>query len=203
MSTQPITSWTLAVLPVKNTVLLPHMFLPLSVGRPQSAGAVEAAMSHEEKTLAVVTQRDVKVDQPGSADLYTVGTRAIIKKMARTDNAIEVVVQGIERVEIVRYEQTEPSLRAWVQSMPVPEETGPEVEALYRAVLGQAQRVLELAQAESQVNIQQLAAQAGDPLRFVYLIGSMMGLDVAREQALLEAPSALASLTPAARFPQS
>ena len=45
MSEIPLVSWTLAVLPVKNTVLLPHMFLPLSVGRPQSAAAVEAGPS--------------------------------------------------------------------------------------------------------------------------------------------------------------
>ncbi len=55
--------------------------------------------------------------------------------------------------------------------------------------MAQAQKVVELAQTEAPISVQQLAAQAGDPLRFVYMIGSMLGLDVPREQALLEATS--------------
>ena len=54
-------------------------------------------------------------------------------------------------------------------------------------MLEQAGRVLELAQPQAPINVQQLAAQAQDPLRLVYLIGSMLSLDVAKEQALLEA----------------
>jgi ATP-dependent Lon protease len=186
-SLSPITSWTLAVLPIKNTVLLPFMFMPLSVGRPQSVAAIEAALANEEKVLVLVAQKDSTIDQAGPGDLYTIGTRAVVKRMARAENAIEVVVQGIERVDIVRYEHTEPFFRALVQTVPLPSDGGTEVEALFRAVLERSQKMLELAQNETTVNIQQLAAQAGDPLRFVYLIGSMMGLDVAHQQALLEA----------------
>ena len=56
-------------------------------------------------------------------------------------------------------------------------------------MLGQTARALELAHPESAVNIEQFAAQAQDPLVLVYQIGSMLSLDVAREQALLEAPT--------------
>ena len=42
---------TLPVLPLKNTVLFPHLFMPLSVGRPSSLAAVEAALATEEKTF--------------------------------------------------------------------------------------------------------------------------------------------------------
>src|SRR5437868_4872866 len=134
-ATTPIVSWTLAVLPVKNTVLLPYMFLPLSVGRPQSAAAVEAALAHEEKALVVVAQKDASKDQAGPDDIYAVGTRAIIKKMARSENAVELLVQGIQRVQVLRYEQTEPFLKAVVQTIPLPEDGGTEVEALYGAVI--------------------------------------------------------------------
>ena len=49
--------------------------------------------------------------------------------------------------------------------------------------------MLELAQPQSPVPVEQLMAQAGDPLRLAYMLGSMLSLDVAREQALLEAPT--------------
>jgi ATP-dependent Lon protease len=180
---------SLPVLPLKNTVLLPYLFMPLSVGRPTTLAAVEAALAGEEKTLVLFAQKDASNDAPGEADLYTVGTRAIVKKMARGENTVELLVQGVERVTLVRVEQTEPYLKARVRPLPLPEETGTEIEALYRSVLELSGRVLELAQPQAQVDLRQLAAQAGDPLRLAYLIGSMLSLDVTKEQALLEAPT--------------
>jgi ATP-dependent Lon protease len=177
----------LPVLPLKNTVLFPHLFMPLSVGRPNSMAAVEAALASEEKTLVLFAQRDAGNDQPGADDLYAIGTRAIVKKMVRGDNTVEMLVQGVERVALVKIEQAEPYLKARVRVLPFPDDGGTEVEALFRSILELGARVLELAQPQAQVDINQLAAQAQDPLRLAYLIGSMLSLDVAKEQALLEA----------------
>ena len=177
---------TLPVLPIKATVLLPHMFLPLSVGRSQSLAAVEAALASEDKALVVVTQRDPAVETPQFGDLYTVGVRAVIRKMARTPQGVEIVVQGLDRVSL-RPEPGEGYLKARVEPAPLAEEGGAEYEALYRAILDLAKRMLEIAHADSPLDVNQLAAQAGDPLRVAYLLASMVGLDVAKEQALLEA----------------
>jgi ATP-dependent Lon protease len=183
------TVWTLPVLPLKNTVLLPYMFIPLSVGRPGSRAAVEAALGTEDKTIIVVAQRDPNNDVPALADLYSVGTRAVIKKMARSESGLEILVQGLDRVLLQTMEQTEPYLKAQVQALPFPAGEGPEIEALYRALLEQARRVIELAQPEAKVNFGQLIAQAAGPLQLVYLLGSLLGLDIAREQSILESNS--------------
>src|SRR5262249_6457766 len=97
--------------------------------------------------------------------------------------------QGVERVIILKIEQTEPYLKARVQPLPLPEDGGPQVEAMHRAVLELAGRALELAQPQTPVQIQQILAQARDPLHAAYLLGSMLSLDVPKEQALLEAPT--------------
>jgi len=102
-------TWTLPLLPLKNTVLLPGMFLPLSVGRPNSRAAVEAALATEDKLLIVVAQRDPNNEQVGLADLHAVGTRAVIKKMHRSEQAIELLVQGVDRVQIQTLAQNEPA----------------------------------------------------------------------------------------------
>jgi ATP-dependent Lon protease len=180
---------SLPVLPLKNTVLFPYLFMPLSVGRANSLAAVESALSGEDKTLVLVAQKDAANDAPGGDDLYAIGTRAIVKKMARGENVVELLVQGVERVAIVRIEQTEPFLKAVVRPLPFADETSPEQEALHRSILELSGRVLELAQPQAEVDIAQLAAQAGDPIRLAYLIGSMLSLDAAKEQALLEAPT--------------
>ena len=121
-------------------------------------------------------------------DLYTVGTRAVIKKMARSGAGIELLVQGVERVSLVGLEQTDPYLRAQFRSLPLPDDQGTEVEALRRAVLELTARALELARPEGGFDIDQLLAQAPDPLILAFLVGSMMSLDVTKEEALLEAP---------------
>lgn len=180
---------TLPVLPLRNTVLFPSLFLPLSVGRPNSVAAIQAALPTEEKTFLALGQRDGANENPASADLCTVGTRAVIKRMAQDDGTINMIVQGVERVLVEEIVQTEPYLRARVRVHPVLEESGPHIEALDRAVLDLARRALELVQPQAPVSIEQLVEQAPDPVKRAYLFASMMSLDAKKEQALLEAPS--------------
>jgi ATP-dependent Lon protease len=179
---------TLPVLPIKNTVLFPGLQMPLSVGRPASVAAVEAAMGSEEKQIVVIAQRDAAVDAPTQGDLYTMGTRAIIKKQTRRKDALlELAVQGVERVVLLKIEQTTPYLQARVRSLPAPTDGGAEVEALHRSILDLARKALELAQPQAPTQVGQLLASTDDPLRLAYLLGTMLNLDLAKEQALLEA----------------
>ncbi len=186
---------TLPVLPLKNTVLFPSLFLPLAVGRPGSVAAVEAALAGEEKTLVLVAQR-TDADEPAVPDgLFTTGTRAVIKRLNRTDEAMEVLVQGLERVRLAAFDQVEPYLKARVEVLPLPQDDGTELEALQRAALEQAAKAIELAQPQQgAVNIQQMLAATTDPLRLAYLLASMLSLDVEKEQAVLEAPTRLEAL---------
>src|SRR3974377_1608127 len=84
---------TLPLLPLKNSVLFPGMFMPLTVGRPGSIAAVEAAFETEDKEVVVVAQRDPEHETPNAADLFTIGTRAAIRKVSRSKgDHIEVMV---------------------------------------------------------------------------------------------------------------
>ncbi|HEX3150620.1 MAG TPA: endopeptidase La [Gemmataceae bacterium] len=188
-SPEPAADRTYPVLPVKNTVLFPGLFLPLSVGRPTSRAAIEAALATEDKTLVIVAQRDVERDAPGLAEVYPIGTLAIIKKMARGPEGVEVLVQGSSRVRLLEALQTEPFLKANVLALPAPTGGGEQVEALHRAVMDAARKVLELARPQADIDVNQVLAQAPEPVQLAYLVASMLGLDVLKEQALLEAES--------------
>ena len=135
---------SLPVLPLKNSVLFPHLFMPLSVGRPATMAAVEAILATEEKTFLAVALRNPQMELPTTDDLYTVGTKAVVKKMGRSAVGIELLVQGVERVELVRLDRTEPYLEAQIRPLPLPNDEGTEVEALRRAVLELTARALEL-----------------------------------------------------------
>jgi len=188
-NTPDLTERSYPVLPIKNTVLFPGLFLPLSVGRPNSRAAIDAAMSTEDKTLVVAAQRDSDQDSPGFADVYPVGTQAVIKKMARGQDGLEILVQGGGRVRLVEPIQTEPYLRARVLFLPPPMGKGEQVEALHRAVLDAARKVIELARPQADIDVNQVLAQAPNPVQLAYLLASMLGLDALKEQALLEAES--------------
>jgi ATP-dependent Lon protease len=178
----------LPVLPIKNTVLFPHLQMPLSIGRPASQAAVETAMASEEKQLVIVAQRDATVDAPSQADLYTIGTKAIIKKTTRPrEGMLELVVQGVERVVVLKVEQTTPHLMARVRTLPAPVDGGAEVEALHRAILELAAKALALVQPQAAAPLGQMLANTEEPLQLVYLLGSMLNLDLVKEQSILEA----------------
>jgi ATP-dependent Lon protease len=179
----------LPILPLKNTVLFPYLFAPLSVGRPGSVAAVEAALANEEKTIVAVTQTNGEGDTIGPDDLFKIGTKAVIKKFARNEEALELMVQGLERVAIVQFEPAADFLKAVVEPLPLPDDTGPEVDALFRSVIETATKAIEIAQPAALPGFQQMVANTPDPIRLVYLLGSMLSLDVQKEQALLAASS--------------
>jgi ATP-dependent Lon protease len=186
---------SLPLLPLKNSVLFPSMWMPLTVGRPASVATIEAVLAREDKELVVVTQRDTSLETPGPQDFFPMGTKAVVKRMARRpDGTIELVVQGVERVVVIRIEPTEPHLSARVRLAPVPEESNTEIEALQRAIVELASRAIELAQPNASAEFAQMLAANDDPLRLVYMIASLLSLDLSKEQALLEASTRLDAL---------
>jgi ATP-dependent Lon protease len=181
---------TLPVLPIKNTVLFPSMLMPLNVGRPSSIAAIEAALASEGKEIVVVAQRDTAVDSPSLTDLYSIGTKAVIKKMARrADGLLEVVLLGVERVVLIKLEQHGAYQKARIKPMPLPQEKSTEIEALRREVGELAVRALALTQPQAADRLSQLIADVKDSLRLVYTLGPMFSLELEKEQALLEAPT--------------
>lgn len=186
---------TLPVLPIKNAVLFPQMLMPLSIGRPSSIGAIEAALASEEKEIVVVAQRDASVDSPALTDLYAIGTKAVIKKMARkSDGQLEVVLLGVERVVLLKLEQHGAYQKARIKLLPLPQEKNAEIEALRREVGELAVRALALTQPQAAERLNQLVADTKDSLRLVYTLAPMFSLELEKEQALLEAPTLAESL---------
>ncbi len=178
----------LPLLPLKNSVLFPHLLMPLSVGRPTSLAAVDAALSTEEKEIVIAAQRDAAVEVPGMADLYSVGTRAVIKRMSRpSESAMELIVLGTERVMLLRLDSTDPYLKVEVQPLALPAEESPEVEALHHEVMELAAKAIGLAQPQAPAEMSRVMMSTEDPLRLCYLLASMFSLEIDKEQALLEA----------------
>src|SRR4051794_29346890 len=75
--------WELAVLPLRNTVVFPQLVAPLFIDRERSLRAVEQAMLQPERTILIVAQRDSETERPTAADVYTVGTEAVVGRVLK------------------------------------------------------------------------------------------------------------------------
>jgi ATP-dependent Lon protease len=189
MSEQPVV-YTLPVLPLKSAVLFPYLLMPLSAGRPASIAAVEAALATESKEILVFAQRDPDLDVPTQNDLYAIGTKAVIRKMNRSgEGHLELMVLGMERVTLLKLDSSEPFLKGRATPLPLPKDSGPEIEALQGALIELASEALTLAQPGSSQELRGLIASNEDPLRLSFVLASMFSFDADKCQSLLEAPS--------------
>lgn len=185
---------TLPVFPLRNSVLFPYVVSPFSAGRERSIAALEAALASEDKAVAVVAQRRVDAETPGSEGMFGIGTRAVIKRMARSEETLEVILQGIERFELIEVVQTEPYLRARIKPLPPLQDENTETEALQREIIDLARRFQASVQPVSEVDLNQLLQQIDDPMHLVYLLAMLAGLELEKAQAILEANSRIEAM---------
>lgn len=129
----------LPLLTIREVVLFPYMVLPLSVGREKSIKAIEAAMGGTPRLIAVVAQKDVKVEDPGQDDFYWTGVLAeVTQYLKMPDGTLKVFLQGAERLKIERCELS-PEKGFWIARLSYPTvpaaKPGSEVQALMRHAL--------------------------------------------------------------------
>jgi ATP-dependent Lon protease len=174
------------VLPVRDTVLFPHAVLPLTVGREGSIQLIESL--GEERTIVVAAQLDPRLDTPKPADLHAVGTLATVHKVVRMPNQSRFVfTEGVSRVRLVRFVQSEPFLVAEVETLEdaAPAAT-PEFEALVRNVVAQFQQIVTESPTLSD-ELRTIAANIDEPARLVdFVASSLPFLTTDDKQKLLE-----------------
>jgi len=178
-----------AVLPVRDTVLFPHAVLPLTVGRESSIQLIESM--GEERAIVVVAQLDARLDSPQPADLHAVGTLATVHKVVRMPNQSRFVfTEGVERVRLVRYAQTEPFMVAEVETLADADPAATaSVEALVRNVTGEFQQIVAESPTLSD-ELRTIAANIEDPSRLVdFVASSLPFLTTDDKQQLLETAS--------------
>jgi ATP-dependent Lon protease len=145
----------------------------------------------EERTIVVTAQIDPRLDAPKPGDMHTVGTLATVHKVVRMPNQSRFVfTEGVERVRLIRYIQTEPFMLAEVEPLKDAEpETSSGVEALVRNVIGQFQQIVAESQTLSD-ELRTIAANIDEPSRLVdFVASSLPFLTTDDKQQLLETAS--------------
>ena len=173
------------VLALRGLAVFPEQTVHFDVGRSKSARALEAAMK-KDQILYLVPQKDILVDDPKLADLYSVGTVVKVKQLLNApDENLRVLVVGITRGRIVEMQQTEPFLSAIVESIPCPEEKdSPRGKALRREACNLYNAYTELTEHPAQMV--QLRMLASNQNGFVAdSIAQNSGLDFTEKTKLL------------------
>ncbi|MBL8133469.1 MAG: endopeptidase La [Anaerolineae bacterium] len=183
----------LPILPLRGLVVYPQTIVPLTVGQPRSIRLVDDAASGS-RLIGLVSARDPELETPGPDEIYQVGTVASIHRLFRApDGTIRMLVQGLARVKIDDYTNTEPYLRARIHAAPEIVESSLEVEALTRNVIGMFTRLAELVPSIPGELISQ-TLNVSDPLQLVYTVATYIRIELGAAQDILELDSTEAKL---------
>jgi ATP-dependent Lon protease len=171
---------------VRNTVVFPHLVTPLFIDRERSLRAVEQAMLGPDRTILIVAQREAEVERPGIADVYTIGTEAMIGRVLKMpDGTTSILVQGQRRLVVGAAVQEDPYMRLQVAPAEETPATSNSTEALMRAVVSLYERCAKLS--PSIPDDHHVAAMNIDEAGWLAdFIASDLDLTVPQRQDLLE-----------------
>lgn len=182
----------LPILPLRNMVLFPGVIVPIAVGRKSSLVLVREAFK-QEKPIGVIAQKSPEVDNPGEADLHTIGTMAeVIKILEMPDGSTSVILQGYRRIQLKSIETSDPYLIGRTEALPeeLPEEVvaKADLEALMAAIRDAALKVIKGAD-ELPKEMSFAVKNIEGPTFLMSFIGTNMGLKLEHKQELLSVNS--------------
>ena len=178
---------SLAILPLRNTVLFPGVIIPITVGRDKSVKLIKEVYKGS-KTIGVVSQKKSDIEDPTFNDLNTVGTVAHIMKMLRMpDGNITVIIQGRKLIELQEMVQEEPYMKAIVTELSEekPVKGDEQFIALVDSIKDIALQIVKESPnipSEAQLAIQNIES----PTYLVNFVCSNMDVDMNKKQELLE-----------------
>ncbi len=176
----------LPILPLYDAALFPKMVLPLVVLQGESVQLVDEAMAKDRIIGLMVSKKPEDKDTPDREDLASMGTSAMILKMAKTqDNRTQLLVQGLNRFKIMAFEEGKSYLRARVELIKDIEKKDNETEALMSNLVNQFERIVELSPGLPP-EIAQMAKTIQEPGTMADMIASTINSTAAEKQKVLE-----------------
>lgn len=173
------------LLPLRGLLVYPSMVLHLDVGREKSVKALEKAMV-EDNLILLCSQSEVNIEEPAQEDIFRIGTVAKVRQMLKLPNGtIRVLVEGLERAEIIQYMDNEEYYEVLAKELHEAESVQPETDALMRTVLTQFEHYINLSK---KVTPETLAAVSDieEPGRLADVITSHLTLKIKEKQDILE-----------------
>ena len=178
-----------AMVPIRDVVIFPFTKVAFKIGRPSSVAALEEAMAGD-RDIFLATQHDATVDEPGSDQIYSVGTIGRILQAQRQDNGqIKVVVEGRERGQSVRIEQTTDGVfHAHVRKVASSEESGYRTDGLLQKIHTLVEQLLRVSP-DAYTDALHASLRGVSATQIADSMSSHLRIGVDEKQALLETVS--------------
>jgi ATP-dependent Lon protease len=164
-------------------VAFPLTLQPLAVNRPVSIETVNRSLAGDRLILLLLQENDA--DDPGPGDVRRVGTVGVIRQMAKVGGGINIIIEGLARVRADVVTRTGTSMRAQIIPLPEKYERSLEVEAHVRRIQELIDKALSLSSGLSE-ELRGVVMNIEDPLRLVYVLATLIDINPADKQALLE-----------------
>jgi ATP-dependent Lon protease len=178
----------LPILPVRDAVIFPNAVIPLTVGRESSVKIINDVQQGD-GMLVVLTQRDKKIDAPGPADLYEIGTVSMIHRVMKTpEGNLFVIIMGVSRTRVEEFTQFDPYLRAKIAPLSdeKEDESSIDFQALRRTVISQFERIIKLSP-QLPDDLQTIVINIEDTGRLAdYVATNLPNLSIVSKQFVLE-----------------
>jgi len=175
----------LPLLPLKDTVVYPLTVYPLVIGKEKSIKLIND-VTVGDKMLGLTAQKKTDIEVRGLPDIYTIGTMARVLQMVKVpDGTLRVLVQGLERISIAEFTQTEPYIKARVKPQPDKSQTSVELDALMRSASELFQKMVTLTPNMPE-ELSSAAVNIEDPRQLAYLVATNIRLDLPQREEILE-----------------
>jgi ATP-dependent Lon protease len=185
----------IVALPVKDIVIFPYMLVPLVASRSISSKAIDEALSRG-RVILCLTQKDSNIEEPGSQDIYRVGTVCVIQRMRKLqDGRTRIVLQGIVKARVVEFVSENPIFKvriSLIKDLPV-QDFSVETEALVRTIRDNLKQMESMGKEFSQEFIS-LVQTINDPGRLADIIVPNLSVKIEDAQLVLEEPDPIKRL---------
>lgn len=176
----------LPVLPLFDSSLYPKMVLPLVVMQGGSVQLVDEAMSKDRIVGLLASKKPVGEAEDPKETLYTIGTSALILRMAKSDdNNAQLLVQGLGRFRVLEFIPGKPYLQARVEHIKDREAKGIETEALVSNLLTLFSRIVELTPGLPR-DMASMAKSIQEPGILADMVASVINSSSEEKQKILE-----------------
>ena len=189
----------LPILPLRETVVFPHLPAPLVVGRPQSIQVIDHVLTGN-KMIGLVAQRDPKIEDPWPDGLFKTGTASqVLKLLKYPDGTLRVMTRGLERIRILDTVENQSIPLARVEVLRETLHQGTEMEGLTKNLLNQIQKMIAMLP----INTDELGItflNVDQPGRLADMAAAVFGLKLEQKQEILETLDVQARLRKITRF---
>ncbi len=181
-------SENIPVIPLRNTIVVPSTITPLLVGRPGSIMAAEKALLRDKRIICVTQKNNADFDEdPKARELYRVGSLCTILQVLKLpDGTMRLLIEGENRVQIIRYSKIKTHLEAAYQRIDKFQQRSlVEFEALQRSLRKAFAQYIKLNKSIPEESLFPLH-ESSRPDEFFYFALANIQLDIKKKQRLFE-----------------